>query len=649
MKQFLRRYALILSVFTAVSLSLWLYWPTLSYPLIYDTLLHIRITGTLDFSNVWLPTEAFGFYRPLTFFPMLVVQRLFGYYPGWLMHGLNVGQHALNVGLLVWLSWRLWQNGRLAFLTGLLFALFPFSYQAIAVYGHNVHPTTAGLILFGCHTYLTAWRQKRPFWWSITLICFILSLLSHESAVLFGGFVALVQWNEDQKWPAFSLKTVSPRQSPWLIFLLLGAAYLIGYQFLPLTRPPDSGAFDLENLWIRAMYLLQAIIYPLAWLGNRLPIENAAPIIVGGTAVLLAWIGWLGRRVQNRLPLLLGFGWTGAAYMLIAIPLSTDYLLHGPRLLYLGSVGVALLWGVLLDRLFEMASFRWLGVGVGTAVTAFILISSTLFIQERLNAYAQLTSPVEVVENVMKTRSSEAGVVLVNLPEWLDPGENRYPVGVEFVSMLGHYLFVDELMVNNLNDSYPVAAVSIPEKLAETPYHYSVHAQTALDAVDFSTIEQHLFVTSYGDTGLETVHTGWVGGETAVSTPLAFFAPYQLLQADAIACGATTNISLTWQPTSEVVSPTTSVFVQVLDQNGQLIAQSDGPPLGVRPDMIVGEGRRPLTDLRTLDTANQTVTAVLVGVYDYVNGERFLAKDAQNNPLPDNAVQLWIENCTETE
>jgi hypothetical protein len=645
MMQFLRRYALPSAILTAVSLTLWLYWPTLTLPLIYDTLLHIRIAGTLDFGSVWLPTEAFGFYRPLTFFPMLIVERLFGYYPGWLMHGLNVGQHALNAGLLVWLSWRLWRNGRLALLTGLLFALFPFSYQAVAVYGHNVHPTTAGLILLGCHAYLTAWRRGKKRWWTVTFICFILSLLSHESAVLFGGFAALVQWNEERKWPAFSRKTGSPRTSPWLIFLLIGAIYLVGYQFLPLTRPPDAGSLNLESLWLRALYLLQAIIYPVAWLGNRLPLDAAPLIIVSGTAVLLLWLSWLTRKSQNRLPLLLGLGWASASYLLIAIPLATDYLLHGPRLLYLGSVGVALLWGVLLEQLFMVESLRWARWGVGTAVTGFILLTSTLFIQERLDAYAQLTSPVRVVAEVMAERQSEVGIVLINLPEWLDPVGNRYPIGVEFVSMLGHYLFVEELIVNNLHNTYPSYAVSLPELLAETPYAYGIHDQTALDAVDFSAAEQHLFTTSFTETGIITNHTGWVGGETAVPPPLATFTAYNLIGVTAVACQSTTTVTLTWQIGSEQPSPTTSIFVQLLNESGQLITQSDGPPFGIRPDMMEGVGKRPLIDIRTLDSTNQKPTYTLIGVYDYLSGNRYPAQDTQNNPFPDNALQQPVTAC----
>jgi len=120
-----------------------LYWPTLHLPLIYDSLLHIRVATELDLVTVWLPTETFGFYRPLTFLPMLIIRGWFGYYPAWLLHGLNVGQHALNALLLFALSWRLWRKPGWSVAAGLLLALFPFAYQAVAVYGHNVHLTTA--------------------------------------------------------------------------------------------------------------------------------------------------------------------------------------------------------------------------------------------------------------------------------------------------------------------------------------------------------------------------------------------------------------------------------------------------------------------------------------------------------------------------
>ena len=87
MSEYLRRHQLELMALPVALAATILYWPSLKLPLIYDSLLHIRIAKSLNLATVWLPTDKFGFYRPLTFFPMLVIRGLFGYYPAWLLQG----------------------------------------------------------------------------------------------------------------------------------------------------------------------------------------------------------------------------------------------------------------------------------------------------------------------------------------------------------------------------------------------------------------------------------------------------------------------------------------------------------------------------------------------------------------------------------
>ena len=322
-----------------------LYLPTLGLPLLYDDLLHIRITGGLNWANVWLPTEAFGFYRPLTFVPLLLVHDLFGYYPAWLLHGLNVVQHGLNAALLVLLAWRLWPRPGRALAAGLLLATFPFAYQAVAVYGHNVHPATAGLLLLGLHTYLWGlagrrwWRVGPRFWWGATGALFLLGLLSHESAILFGPLAFLAQWAYTGRWPL-------PRPGawgrlwrvPWFVFSLLGGVYLVVYQFLPLSRAPQAAAVgaDFWAAWgAKLLYLLQVAAYPLTWLARFLPPTWGTAVILLGIVVLLGLVAWAARARALRPGLALGLGWWALASALIALPLPANYLLHGPRLLYL--------------------------------------------------------------------------------------------------------------------------------------------------------------------------------------------------------------------------------------------------------------------------------------------------------------------------
>jgi hypothetical protein len=627
-----------------------LYWPTLKLPLLYDDLLHIRIAGELDLATVWLPTEAFGFYRPLTFLPLVLIERLFGHYPAELLHGINVAQHGLNALLVFSLSWRLWHRLRWSLAAGLLFAFFPFSYQAVAVYGHNVHPSTTGLILLALHTYLSARRaERRAFiWWLLTVLLFFLSLLSHESAVLFGAFAALVQWNEDGQLPKPGRSNNLPRQ-PWLIFLAVGLVYLIVYQFLPISRAPQA-VFNGGALWSKFLYLIQALTYPLAWFGSLSPNISAAIVVLVALAFVIALTAWSARQRTNRLPLILGWGWWGLASLVIAVPLSATYLLHGPRLLYLGSVGVALLWPVLLEPIYQLpraGRLFWL------LALGFLLLTSGFFIRDRLDAYTRMTSPVAEVQKALEDRPVSEGILLVNLPQWLTPQRNTYPVGTEIVAMLGDSLFVEELMAQNLRVDRPVAAIRVPDLLDKPNYNYAVHVQLRGDSTDgaWAPDGSHIFITTFAEEGPETSYVGQLNPPLAGASPLATFGPYELLNDEAIHCMDTLRLTTTWRFNSDLateieLSPTTSLFVQFVTPDGQLVAQADGPLLGLRPDLLGLPVGWLMSDVRELDVEEGLSGRLLIGVYDYATGERYPTLDDRQIPLPDNALPVWVEDCS---
>lgn len=602
---------------------LWLYWPAVRLPLIYDTLLHIRISKGLDWRTVWLPTEAFGFYRPLTFVPLLVVKGLWGEYPGRVLQLLNIGQHLLNSLLLIGLCWRLWHRWWQALVAGLLFVVFPFSYQAVAVYGHAVHPTTTGLLLLALHAYLSAMTPAGTRYWLFTTLLFLLALLSHESAILFGALAALGQWN----WQGWS-RLKSPRliqDNPWLLFLLFGAIYLLIYRFLPITRAPQAGGEGVGSLGLRALYLLQAVAYPFA---------PFVPVLLGAGGTAL-WVIWQARRPETRLPLLFAWGWWGLASLLIAIPLPTDYLLHGPRLLYLGAIGLAIGWSWLVDL-----PNRWLSV----FLVGLIVLPNVTFVGGRLADYRRLTEPVEVIAGVMAGRPAAEGITLVNLPDWLAPPTNRYPVGVEFVAMLGNYLFVEELLAENLGVDHPAQAVVLPELLSQTDYAYGLHNQSPLTELGQwpPGRRQHIFITRYLPTGPQTLYTGRIEPPTANQLPLVTFTYYHLLAANAVNCADKVQVTLTWRPEANI-PPTISIFVQLITPDGQFLAGADGPPLSLRPDLLPGSGRN-LVDIRHVP-AGTSADQLLIGVYDYLTGQRQAAQDSQANPLPDNAFRLPLSPC----
>jgi hypothetical protein len=636
--------------------TIWLYWPTLRLPLIYDDLLHIRIASGLDLGSVWLPTEAFGFYRPLTFLPMLLIERLFGHYPPLLLHGINVIQHTLNAVLVTWLSWRLWRRLHWSIAAGLLFALFPFSYQAVAVYGHNVHPATTGLLLLALHSYLSAVRVtgRAILWWLATLVLFLLALLSHESAVLFGALAALIQWNADvdlpwRRSPDTKRRPLSLAKQPWILFGLLGVFYLVGYQFLPLSRAPQA-TFGGGDFWFKLLYVVQAAAHPFARMTRLLTDDLSVTVIstLLGLALLLGLTAWSARRPSNRLPLLLGWGWWGLASLLIALPLPAGYLLHGPRLLYLGSAGLAFLWPVLLEPIYRLPKF---GRPLWAGALLLILIANWLFVSDRLEAYAQLTGPVEVVKEIMAGRPADEGILLVNLPNWLAPERGAHPVGVEIVAMMGDYLFVEELMAQNLGVDRPVQAIKVPDLLADPGYEYGIHEQAAGLPVsaEWAPAGGHVFITTYPYSGPQTRYTGRFGPGTSEEPPLASFGPYELLDAEAERCEDVVRLTTTWRASSPAGelgnTTTTSVFAQLLNEDGQVVGQADDPLLGLRADLLEIPASWQLTDVRELAARGLGSDEALLGVYDFSSGERFPAVDEAGLPLAMDALSISVGDC----
>lgn len=634
-----------------------LYSSVLLLPNIYDTLLHIRINGGLNWGNVWLPTEAFGFFRPNTFTPMLLVRAIFGHYPPTILNLINLTQHALNGILLTTLLYRLTQNQQQAIITGLLFLVFPFSYQAVAVYGHNVHPQVVFMLLAGLHGLVKKGNKikvssvKVSHWIFVGTI-FILGLLTHESFVLFGPFaflIALHQLNSPNPFPKAlqNLKTLAPSSlgdlATWrsilLSFLLTfaGTAYIILYQFLPIGRAPQAIA-EAGSLWQKILYLLQALTYPLTWFGHWLPNVGAQTIILLAFAItlLLTALAW---RSQWR-TLLLGWGWWGLASLLLAIPLPAGYLLNGPRLLYLGSVGIVIIWSAFLTAL--SARGRWFKL-LTAFLFAWLVSTNVVFVRGRLAAYHELTQGVDR----LRSAKTEA-VVLVNLPQWLAPTTNTYPLGAEFVQQLGDYLFVEEWVEHNLQRSLPTVAVRVDELLGQVAYGYGVHNQAGWDVIsaEWTAHPSDIYITRYTKSGTEFEYVGRFTPIQHTET-LATFDSYTLHAASAFICDDDLRLTTVWAYAAGTPPPATvSIFAQLLDNNGVLVSQNDRAPLGLPTYKVALPTGWQMVDVRVLENSAESLPTILngqilLGVYDYTTGNR----EAIIPATSDNAFSVPITHC----
>jgi hypothetical protein len=643
----------------AATAALALYWPGLQTSLIYDTLLHIRIASGLDFLSVWLPAEEFGFYRPLTFLPLIAIRALCGYYPAVLLNALNIGQHALNAGLVVALSWRLWRDGLQALASGLLLALYPFASQAVAVYGHATHPTAAGIILLALHAFLNARRTGRWIWWVTCALLFVFGLLSHEAVVLLGPLAALVQWNAAATPDRSTARQPGDLQSrradhpwrqalPWALLTVSGFVYVLLYQTFPLTRAPES-AGD-AGWWLRALYLMQGAAHPLAWLGRRLPGVSSEAAVTGGVVAMVALTVWAGRRRSLQRPLLLGWGWWGAASLLVALPLSTDYLLHGPRLLYLGGVGVCLLWPLLLHPLRRVAAgLPWM------LILGFVLLTGGVFVHRQLGLYGELTEPVKRMQHVMAGQPDDEGVLLVNLPAWLSPTQNTYPVGSEHVAMLGYHLFVEELVAHNLRGDRPTLAIQLPEVLTDPGFPLQVIGETDLSrpiSAAWAAAGSQVLVVTYSSDAVTTRHAGALsrtGEETALQAQLG---PWQLISTLATACGEAVELETSWRwDTGSSPAPTFSLSVQILSEDGRLVGQADGPPLGLRANLVDLEPGWQAQDRRQVPLlAGELPSHLYLGAYDFASGNRLPGYGPDGTPLADAVLVVPIHtdsaHCT---
>jgi hypothetical protein len=309
-------------------------------------------------------------------------------------------------------------------------------------------------------------------------------------------------------------------------------------------------------------------------------------------------------------------------------------------------MGIVLVWAILLDRIFSLSKVGWI---LWSAVLLAVFFSSAGFVRGRLAAFTAVAEPVEVIKTVMSDQPEDEGILLVNLPAWMSPRRNTYATGVEYVTLMGGHLFAEELIEENLLRNHPVLAVGFPERLTDTGYPYGIHDQANLEAIpaDWPDAGSHIFITTYTESGPLTTYTGSLAPIETVDSTTASFNSYILTDLWFNACNETFTLKMTWRPDPDnpPTSPTLSVFVQVLDESGQLIAQSDGPPLSIRPDRLNLSTTWQITDIRTMSFSPYQPVQLLIGVYDSVTAERYTAVDSSNQPLPDHALSLSISPC----
>ncbi len=621
-----------IGVLLAYGDSLWL-------PFHFDDIPHYRWLNGQSLGSIWLTAEGRPYYRPVQFFAWKLYETIFGRDSVAVFHGLSVLVHIVDALLVALVARRLigaqpgaaWGLGMAA---GLIFALFPFSYQAVPLPASFTHPMAVLFVLLAILAYDRFRTRGGGRWLVGAWACGLLAFASNESSLALPAAIALYE----------VLRT--PRSTRWrwiILFALLAAAYTAWYQ----TRPRQGGgALSVQNgeaIVQNTMYALQGLTFPLQPAGRALMDwglgDHAAVLLVGGTS--LAGLAVVYVRAGQLRRWMWGVGWSAGFAALPILLLSHDYLINAPRVLYLASCGAAWLWSGAVALLWDVRRRP-----AAALLMAVLLAPSFGFIRERMGLYHLNAGPLQAAIEVTKQSDPAARLLFVNLPAWVSAPRFWYPIGHEGVLFMPGYASMADFV--SVNTGRPSRAVGVEFNNLSTPqaYHYGVYGPP-LDydqLASYVRAAERVYFAAYAPESIELIEAGRLLSAAAPSGSVrsTFGGSLALEKVDWSVCANRLRVMLDWRaigpPPGDV-----HIFVHVLDADGSLVAQHDSPPLlGLMPFFQWQAGDR-AQDVHPIALSNSLENgpyAITVGLYDVATGRRLPAVLAGAAGSPDDAVPI---------
>ena len=315
-----------------------------------------------------------GVFRPLTFATFALDWKLGGRQP-FVFHVVNLMLHA-GVTLLLYmllrtLLQRLSHGGMVAFAAAALFAAHPIHTEAVTSISGRAELLAAGFVFAAWILHL---RNREI----AALICFVLALLSKESAVAFLPLVLLGDYVSGKWKPALRYVQIAGVMLLYVIALwkVGGGHFGPGRYWLldnPLAFVP-TGTRILNALRVAWKYVALQF-YPATlscdYSFNAIPVygdwRHTAPAAITAVAVCGAWI-WAVWKRRTEFVLAGGIYFAGFATTAnILMPVGT---IMGERLAYLPSAGFCLLVAFLWSWLYKHR--QSLGLGVLSAVVVLL-------------------------------------------------------------------------------------------------------------------------------------------------------------------------------------------------------------------------------------------------------------------------------------
>jgi hypothetical protein len=587
----------------------------------------------------------YGYYRPVVFATLRATETLAGGHNPAVDHTLLLLLHAANAALVWLLAYRLSRGQPVyAWIAALVFIAFPFNYEAVTYVASLTHPLLLFWLLLTLHLYIwgrTAGRRAPLVLAGVTLV---LGLLTHENGLMTVPALAGVEWVlfRPPTWRAW-LRPWWPYGVPALLYIPLW-----------LLIPKESAAtLSLAATSSNAVPFLQSLVYPLLPLlrldASETGLLDLAALLFLSATSALAW------RASARRLWLFAVGWVALSALPALLFLSPDYLYGSPRLSYVFSVGVGLLWGLPVLWLWRAPALvarggpawivsRWL-LTAGLALA--IVVPPLSFLRCQLDFYDEASVIVRQMAAIAAETPPDASLSFVNLPYFFsststhpDGCPSPYPWTSVGTVVVPPYAQVRDFVRFNGGPDRPVSAVTYPGYAPGWRTMGEVVDDEAFRALVGSgrVLAFDLLTGTYGD-----VSAGWRPGAATDRPALAAFgATLDLVEARLENQDTQLVVDLTWQVTGQPPGPP-AVFVHVYGPDGTLLAQADAPPGGGLVPVGLWRSGDVLADRAVLPLEVAALPAgsyvIRVGLYDLATGER-LPATAAGRPVADDAFEI---------
>lgn len=587
----------------------------------------------------------YGYYRPIVFTVLRLTETLFGnatfpHNPAadhallWLLHGVNAA--------LVWLlARRISRHAAFAWVAALVFAATPFSYEAVAYVASLTHPLLVFWLMMALLLYEKGERREREKrrggYRLLALVALALGLLTHENGLFI--FPALVGLDWVTR-PRSSIRLRARALSPFAVQPLL----FVGL-WLAIPKNSDQGLNSLEDIAANTVPFLQTLVFPLLP-ALRLDSGDVAWLVVTA-AVVVALTGLLAWRAGAWRLWVFGLGWFALSAAPALFFLGPAYVYGSPRLSYLPSIGVGMLWAM---------PVLWLNHRVPSARTGFYALACALyllglvlpplpFIRCQLDFYEEASRFARGMADAASSAPPGREVIFVNAPFFFSSTAARpegcpspYPWTPVGAVLIPPYAQARDFVRFNGGPDRAVAGV--------TYAGYGPGWRTFGPEIDGPTLRDHAagdatFVFKLLEGTFTDLAAAWQPGAAGASEPPATFAGLlALTDAQTTLDADQLIVSLDWR-VDETVGTPLAAFVHVYDAAGALAAQDDAPPGGGLAPLEMWRPGDGLRDERHIDLSTLPPGSyrVVVGVYQTADGARLTA-EANGQSLNDDIFPI---------